>query len=225
MVKKAVYLFAGVLIGMIVGGVAFAVIVNPPSSANRYYACVSSSGVVKPSTMKLNVEPASCPATTDVVQSWNAVGPSGPTGVTGAPGPTGMTGPGADVVRSTTIEVSGVPFNVPGSGVGPMLGPVDTSACKSATINWSGAPLNRATIYSVNPTTGDAAGRAVFDNVSFSARSVNQGHFYKGSGYYPANADEVGGTWPALTMLRLEATVSNYGGTVDRVWLDCIPYS
>ena len=103
MLFRSRWVAIGAAIGVAFGGIAYAVVVNPPSSSNRFYACVSPSGVVKSGTLRLNVAPTKCPTATDQVQSWNAVGQTGSTGATGATGagaaprtiswPSGVTGP------------------------------------------------------------------------------------------------------------------------------------
>ena len=47
---------------------------------------MSTTGVVRYATMRLNVTPASCPKATDTVRSWNAEGPQGVPGLEGVPG-------------------------------------------------------------------------------------------------------------------------------------------
>lgn len=84
----------GVVVGLAFGGVAYAgyTVANvPPAPTDRYFACVSTAGLVRASTVKLNVVPPTCPAASDKIRSWNAVGNTGPSGATGATGATGPT--------------------------------------------------------------------------------------------------------------------------------------
>ena len=77
------------------GGVAYAgynVAVIASSPSDQWHACVSNTGVVRASTMRLNSYPASCPRPTDTVRSWNASGPTGASGLNGATGATGLSG-------------------------------------------------------------------------------------------------------------------------------------
>lgn len=107
MSKRFRWILVGLVVGLAVGGVAYAVVVTPPAPSDRYYACVSTLGVVRSGTIRLNVAPTTCPKSTDTVRSWSAQGPTGPTGVTGPGGssrsitwPTGINGPtGADPVE------------------------------------------------------------------------------------------------------------------------------
>lgn len=84
MSKRFHWVLLGLVIGLAMGGVAYAVVVNPPSSSDRYYACVSPAGVVRSGSIRRNVPPTKCVSATDTIQSWNAVGTTGPTGATGA---------------------------------------------------------------------------------------------------------------------------------------------
>ena len=107
MSKRFRWILVGLVVGLAVGGVAYAVVVTPPAPSDRYYACVSTLGVVRSGTIRLNAAPTTCPKSTDTVRSWSAQGPTGPTGVTGPGGssrsitwPTGINGPtGADPVE------------------------------------------------------------------------------------------------------------------------------
>jgi len=103
MTKRFRWILVGLVIGFVTGGVAYAVVVNPPNSSDRYYACVSPAGVVRSGTVRLNAAPTKCPSATDQVRSWNAVGPTGPNGVAGDVGPTGATG-----ARSGYLDYVGV---------------------------------------------------------------------------------------------------------------------
>jgi len=86
MTKRFGWILVGLVIGLATGGIAYAVVVNPPSSTDRYYACVSNVGVVRAGTVRLNAPPIKCPNALDQIHSWNAAGSTGPTGATGVPG-------------------------------------------------------------------------------------------------------------------------------------------
>lgn len=106
---------ASVITAGVVGGIAYAVTVVPPSPTDRYYACVSSAGLVKASTIKLNVQPTSCPATADTVRSWNAQGPQGVQGLPGPQGDAGPQGAAAPAKQTRTIHVQdSVPITMQG---------------------------------------------------------------------------------------------------------------
>ena len=108
MTKRFRWILVGLIIGLVSGGVAYAVVINPPNSSDRYYACVSPAGVVKSGTLRLNVAPSKCPAATDQVRSWTAVGPTGPSGATGSPGTSGGSELGSYVGRySATFTATG----------------------------------------------------------------------------------------------------------------------
>ena len=66
---------AAITTALVVGGVAYAVVVVPPNSNDRYYACVSTTGAVKAATIKLNVVPTKCPIASDTVHSWSVGNP------------------------------------------------------------------------------------------------------------------------------------------------------
>ena len=121
-VKRLRWITLGVVIGLAFGGIAYAVVVNPPNAADRYYACVSSGGIVRSDTIRRNVPPTKCSGRTDTIESWNAVGTTGPTGATGAPGAGGSafrtyvgtytvrhtnTGCAANEVRLELVTVAG----------------------------------------------------------------------------------------------------------------------
>lgn len=97
----------GILGALIVGGVAFAYVVPTidPSPTDRYYACVSSAGKVKPATMKLNVQPSGCSNATDTIRSWNAQGPQGPIGPSR---PLGLAS-GAQQIATTSTTFEDIP--------------------------------------------------------------------------------------------------------------------
>jgi len=99
-VKRARWVALGVVVGLAFGGIAYAVVVNPPNAGDRYYACVGTGGAVKSDTIRRNVAPTKCPNRTDTVESWNAVGTTGPTGQTGGTGPTGAPGSGGNTYRT-----------------------------------------------------------------------------------------------------------------------------
>lgn len=94
----------GLVLGLVMGGVAYAVVVNPPNAADRYYACVTSGGYVRAETIKRNAPPTKCTASTDQVRSWNAVGPTGVTGATGATGAAGAGGGYRSYVGTYTLR-------------------------------------------------------------------------------------------------------------------------
>lgn len=98
--KRVRWVALGVVVGLAFGGIAYAVVVNPPNAGDRFYACVGTGGVVKSDTLRRNVAPTKCPSRTDTVESWNAVGNTGPTGVTGGTGPTGAPGSGGNTYRT-----------------------------------------------------------------------------------------------------------------------------
>ena len=50
--KNVRWVALGAAIGVAFGGIAYAVVVNPPNAADRYYACVSSGGTVKADTIR-----------------------------------------------------------------------------------------------------------------------------------------------------------------------------
>jgi len=92
MTKRFRWILVGLVIGLATGGIAYAVVVNPPNASDRYYACVSNVGVVKAGTVRLNAPPIRCPNALDQIHSWNAAGSTGPQGVAGTTGETGATG-------------------------------------------------------------------------------------------------------------------------------------
>jgi len=233
MTKRFRWILLGLIVGLVTGGVAYAVVVNPPNSGDRYYACVSSAGVVNPKTIKLNVEPTSCPIATDVVHSWNAIGPTGPTGNLGATGPTGATGPGPDVVRTTTIRVSDQPYTIPQNGVGALLGPVDVSACRSYTVNVAGHRAQSVRIYAYDPESGRSVFRTLWSNRSGTNPNqgdagvvINQGPSYSGyqGGSYWGEVQDTGGASPATVKMDLVGDPSIATGVANHIWLDCIPW-
>ncbi len=131
--KAFIAITAAVTTAAVVGGIAYAVTVVPPNPSDLYYACVSTAGVVKSSTIKLNVQPASCPAATDTVRSWNAQGPQGlqgdPGGV-GAQGDPGPQGAAAPAQHVRVIHVSDA-VTVSSGATLPFGGPIDVSNCES----------------------------------------------------------------------------------------------
>ena len=86
MFKRLRWMAIGLATGLVMGGVAYAVVVNPPGAGDRYFACVSPGGIVRADTIRRNSPPTKCASRTDQVQSWNAQGTTGPTGPTGAAG-------------------------------------------------------------------------------------------------------------------------------------------
>ncbi|MFM7617282.1 MAG: hypothetical protein ACKO72_07460 [Actinomycetes bacterium] len=95
MIKRFRWVLAGLIAGLLVGGVAYAgytVGIVEPSAGDRWYACVSNTGQVREDTLRLNNPPAECPRATDRIRAWNAKGPTGATGTTGSTGTGGVTG-------------------------------------------------------------------------------------------------------------------------------------
>lgn len=87
------WMLVGLVIGLLVGGAAFAgynVGITDANAGDRWYACVTNAGVVRAGTIRLNNYPATCPRSTDTIRTWNAAGATGPTGTAGM---TGVTGP------------------------------------------------------------------------------------------------------------------------------------
>ncbi len=52
--------------------VAWALATTPPTPPDTYYSCVSSAGVVRAGTIRLNTPKSSCPNATDSMRSWAA---------------------------------------------------------------------------------------------------------------------------------------------------------
>jgi hypothetical protein len=127
------WIAVGLAAGLVMGGVAYAVVVNPPAAGDRYYACVSPSGSVRADTIRRNSPPTKCPNRTDQVQSWNAqgtTGPSGPTGVAGSGGNAFRSYVGTYTVRHTNsgcgaaqmrVELVAVAGAAPTNPFGPCL--------------------------------------------------------------------------------------------------------
>jgi hypothetical protein len=74
--KSKLFVGAGLAAGLaLVVGVAHASSPAPPpvplSDGDTTYACVTDTGQVRPSTVKLDVVPSTCPRATDVVRSWS----------------------------------------------------------------------------------------------------------------------------------------------------------
>ena len=110
-IKRYKWLLIVLTLCVAFGGVAYAgynVAVIASSPSDQWHACVSNTGVVRVSTMRLNSYPATCPRSTDTVRSWNSSGPSGANGLDGtngqdgATGPTGPTGPAGDPTTTTS---------------------------------------------------------------------------------------------------------------------------
>ena len=81
--KRLQGIIVGVIVGVLfAGGVAYAVTYLPPTSTDRYYACVNSNGTVEYTTLRLNHKPSpsACASRTDTIRSWNAQGPKGDPG-------------------------------------------------------------------------------------------------------------------------------------------------
>jgi uncharacterized repeat protein (TIGR01451 family) len=91
-----------VLGASVAGGVAFAASTSG-SSSDKYYACVGIAGHVRPTTIRLNTPPASCPNKSDQIHSWNAQGPVGPPGSTSVAALTVSPGAGG-VVQGNGID-------------------------------------------------------------------------------------------------------------------------
>ena len=110
-IKRYKWLLIVLTLCVAFGGVAYAgynVAVVASSPSDQWHACVSNTGVVRVSTIRLNSYPATCPRSTDTVRTWNSSGPSGANGLDGtngqdgATGPTGPTGPAGDPTTTTS---------------------------------------------------------------------------------------------------------------------------
>lgn len=78
-------LIVGVIVGALLAGCyAYAVTSVPPNATDKYSACVSAAGVVRPDSVRLNSPATTCPQQTDTIRSWNAQGPAGPAGAAGS---------------------------------------------------------------------------------------------------------------------------------------------
>jgi hypothetical protein len=116
------------LLGAVVAG-GIGVAVAQSSSSETFYACVSTSGVLRSHTIRVDVPAASCPRASDTVRSWNQngeVGPQGPEGPQGLEGPQGEPAVVRGALRPFAIEgdQADASFNW-------NLPPVDTSDCAS----------------------------------------------------------------------------------------------
>ena len=79
-----------VLTAALAGGASYAVTQSSPGVPATFYACVSSAGLVRSSTIHLGAAPATCPSSLDTKQSWNAEGRAGTDGAPGAQGAVGQ---------------------------------------------------------------------------------------------------------------------------------------
>ena len=231
MMKAFAWISVGLAAGLVVGGVAYAVVVNPPDAGERYYACVTNTGVVRYSTLRLDAPPTSCPSTSDSIHSWNAkgeIGPTGPVGSTGergATGPQGTTGergpatPAAEIVR---IELPGTPFTIT-QGATHDFGPADTSQCRSisAGFRFTGG-------YSYGPSEG---GFSVFDEADPSTVIARRGLNLRrttsgGSLYEDQNAVGMADRGALGTRMGIFLTAyQSYGDeTVTSAWFDCVRF-
>ena len=210
----------------VVGGIAYAVTVVPPNPSDLYYACVSTAGVVKSSTIKLNVQPTSCPTATDTVRSWNAQGTQGMQGLpgnTGAQGDPGPQGAAAPAKRVRVIRVTG-PTTISGpnsTANGNFGGPVDVRDCASyGSIQVEfGAPNN---ITSVG-VTGQSImpGDTGTPTISAFVGSTNIGGGNLRASMSPALYG------PAESMqLRISVSTSNapVSATITDVWITCVTF-
>lgn len=216
---------AGLVLGLAIGGVAYAVVVAPDNAGDKYYACVSSAGVVKSGTIKLNTAPTTCPSSTDVVHSWAAGGPTGPSGATGATGPQAA-GPTTRVIRVTDQS-----FSVSAAQVGPVLGPVDTSECRSISVHWSGANMDGVYVYDVDPESGDQLMSVPYKVMQSYGPATSAGGSARPAwaNIYPydqaiASFADAGGAVGPRTSVQFAAN-SPGGGTIRHVWLDCVPWT
>lgn len=165
MTKRLSWILLGLVMGLVMGGVAYAVVINPPSGNDRYYACVSNVGIVKAGTVRLNAPPTRCPNASDEVHSWNAVGSTGPTGATGLQGPTGPTAPApVTTINAVHLVPEAVTYYGPTDN-GPAF-TYDPTGCDSvrfvANVDWAGAgsPSTSPSSYSTGyPTLAALANR------------------------------------------------------------------
>lgn len=222
MVKRLMWIVVGTAVGLAAGGIAYATVINPPASSERYYACVANTGVVRYSTLRLNAPPTSCPSASDEIHSWNALGEIGPTGVTGVTGPVGATGepaPSASIVR---IDIPGTPYAISG-GTRHDFGAVDTSMCRSLSVGYrlsvdmvSAVIDGGLSIYDPEDTS-TIIGRRLLN-----MRTTNAGgHLYEDTNAV-GMADR--GALSTRMSANLYANPSFGTVTVQRVWFDCVRF-
>lgn len=246
-IKRYRWLLIVLTMSVALGGVAYAgynVAIVASSPTDQWRACVSNTGIVRASTLRLNNYPPSCPVASDTVHSWNAVGPTGIAGVTGNDGPNGPTGSSgpsgatgerglqASGPQTKLIYFSEVNTEVPGSGAfSPALTAVDSSACRSISAHWTTSsnsylsaqvldvePISGA-VHPLNYTTtgaGNTAGAAYPSYVSASTLQAIT--------YLEWPTVDSGGTVGVATSLRFRTAGGVAATTVTKAWLRCVPF-
>ena len=256
-IKKYKWLLIVSTLSIVFGGVAYAgynVAVIASSPSDQWHACVSNTGVVRASTLRLNSYPPSCPVASDTVHSWNAVGPTGvdgvtgnegPSGPTGASGPSGATGerglqasgPQTKLIYFAEVDVVlGAGYTHDGNSYGdysePLTG-VDTSQCRSVSAHWitPGPSTTQVQVLDVEPISGATS----LLNFTQQINSASSGTAYPtyldstswaGPGaYFEWPSVNSGGSVGVSTSLRFRVSSSlGAATTVTKAWLRCVPF-
>jgi len=229
MTKRFRWILVGLVIGLATGGIAYAVVINAPASGQRYYACVSNTGVVRYGTLRLNAPPTSCPASSDEIYSWNAKGEVGATGSAGPTGATGAQGPAAPGPKIRNIYFDEQNFTVAPRVTTEILTPVDTSECAEialeALVSAPSGPSDGASylnpeLVKVDSETGDWLGIATAKFYWGDKGGTAYPYRYLEGGY----AKEVGREFGASTSVRFFNSRYDTSLLARSVWIRCTPF-
>lgn len=246
-IKRYKWLLIVLTLCVAFGGVAYAgynVAVIASSPSDQWHACVSNTGVVRASTLRLNSYPPSCPVASDTVHTWNAVGPTGVEGVTGNDGPSGPTGASgpsgatgerglqASGPQTKLIYFAEVDVTVPANSLySQVLGAVDTSSCRSVSAHWtaSGGSAPQAQVLDVEPISGGTEALQFTQLNSGAAGGSSYPNYLGNGGYSPPSYLEwpsvnSGGSVGVQTSLRFRVGGGEAATTVTKAWLRCVPF-
>jgi hypothetical protein len=202
-----------IVTSLVVGGVAWA-LQSPVDGSGAIHACYNpSTGAVK-----LNVTGA-CPVTgSNTPITWASQGLQGPQGVQGPVGDVGPQGPqgaAAPTPKQRLIPLNETNIQIPASGHFTFA-PVDVSGCKSLSVYWRGTQVDNVSLTFVDPDTGDVIGSQEMQSEPPFNEAVG------GFAYVPNNP--AGFSPTPLTGVRF-AENSPGGASVERAWLNCVPFS